>query len=50
MIGALYLAFVFVLPELLIVYAGVPFYLGGVSLLIVVCATMDVGTQLRQES
>jgi preprotein translocase subunit SecY len=47
--GAVYLALVFIVPELLIVYAGVPFYLGGTAFLIVVCATLDIGTQLRQE-
>jgi preprotein translocase subunit SecY len=50
LVGAIYLAFVFILPELLIVYFGVPFYLGGASLLVVVCAIMDIGTQVKQET
>jgi preprotein translocase subunit SecY len=49
LVGAFYLVLVFVVPELLIVYAGVPVYLGGAAFLIVVCATMDIGTQIRQE-
>jgi len=49
LVGAIYLAFVFILPEVLIVYFGVPFYLGGASLLVVVCAIMDIDTQVKQE-
>ena len=45
-IGALYLAFVCLLPEILIGYWSVPFYLGGTSLLILVCAILDVKAQL----
>ena len=40
-VGAIYLAAVCVLPEILIAYAGTPFYFGGTSLLIVVSVTMD---------
>jgi len=41
-IGALYLAFVCLVPELLIAnYNSIPFYLGGTSLLIVVTVTID---------
>ena len=40
-IGALYLAIVCLIPEILISYAAVPFYFGGTSLLIVVSVTMD---------
>jgi preprotein translocase subunit SecY len=50
LVGAVYLALVFIIPELLIVYFGVPFYLGGASLLIVVCAIMDIGAQVKQEA
>jgi preprotein translocase subunit SecY len=50
LVGAIYLALLFILPELLIVYLGVPFYLGGVSLLVVVCAIMDIGAQIRQDT
>jgi preprotein translocase subunit SecY len=46
-IGAAYLAAVCVLPELLISSAGVPFYLGGTSLLIVVSVTMDTVAQIQ---
>jgi preprotein translocase subunit SecY len=46
-VGALYLAAVCVLPELLISYWGVPFYFGGTSLLIVVSVTMDTVAQVQ---
>jgi preprotein translocase subunit SecY len=47
LLGAAYLALVYLVPELLILYAQVPFYLGGASLLIVVCAVLDLQTQVR---
>src|SRR6187397_1828393 len=46
-LGAIYLAAVCVLPEILISYAGVPFYFGGTSLLIVVSVTMDTVAQVQ---
>ena len=46
-IGAIYLAFVCVLPEFLTAYAGIPFYFGGTSLLIVVSVTMDTVAQVQ---
>ena len=46
-LGALYLAAVCVLPEILISNAGVPFYFGGTSLLIVVSVTMDTVAQVQ---
>jgi preprotein translocase subunit SecY len=46
-IGAVYLAFVCVLPEFLTAYAGIPFYFGGTSLLIVVSVTMDTVAQVQ---
>lgn len=46
-IGALYLALVCLLPELLIGYAAMPFYFGGTSLLIVVSVTMDTVAQVQ---
>ena len=46
-VGAIYLAAVCVLPELLISYAAVPFYFGGTSLLIVVSVTMDTVAQIQ---
>jgi preprotein translocase subunit SecY len=46
-VGAAYLAAVCVLPEMLMAYAGVPFYFGGTSLLIVVSVTMDTVAQIQ---
>ena len=46
-VGALYLAIVCLIPEILISYAAVPFYLGGTSLLIVVSVTMDTVAQVQ---
>ena len=40
-VGAIYLIFVCLLPEVLIAQTGIPFYLGGTSLLIVVSVTLD---------
>ncbi|MDX2101450.1 MAG: preprotein translocase subunit SecY [Alphaproteobacteria bacterium] len=47
LLGALYLAAVCALPELLIAEYAVPFYLGGTSLLIVVTVTMDTVAQIH---
>ncbi len=46
-VGAAYIAFICVIPELLISDLGVPFYLGGTSLLIVVSVTMDTISQVQ---
>jgi preprotein translocase subunit SecY len=46
-VGALYIAAVCVLPELLIAYWAVPFYFGGTSLLIAVSVTMDTVAQVH---
>ena len=46
-VGALYLAAVCVLPEILISYAAVPFYFGGTSLLIAVSVMMDTVAQIQ---
>jgi preprotein translocase subunit SecY len=46
-VGAVYLTSVCLLPELLIGYAGVPFYLGGTSFLVVVCTVLDMDAQVR---
>ena len=46
-VGAIYLAAVCVLPELLISYAAVPFYFGGTSLFIAVSVTMDTVAQIQ---
>ena len=45
--GALYLVIICLLPEFLISATGVPFYLGGTSLLIVVSVTMDTVAQVQ---
>jgi preprotein translocase subunit SecY len=47
MMGAAYLALVFVVPVVLISTAGLPFYFGGASLLILVCLVLDIETQVR---
>ena len=46
-VGAIYLAVVCLIPEILISYASVPFYFGGTSLLIVVSVTMDTVAQVQ---
>ncbi len=46
-IGAAYLTVVCLIPEFLISYAALPFYLGGTSLLIVVTVTMDTVAQVH---
>lgn len=44
--GALYITTVCLIPEILTTTLGVPFYLGGTSLLILVVITMDFNTQI----
>src|SRR3546814_931666 len=46
-IGAAYLALICLVPEFLIAKAGLPFYLGGTSLLILVNFTFDTVTQIQ---
>lgn len=46
-LGAAYLAFVCVLPELFSADMGIPVYLGGTSLLIAVSVTMDTIAQVQ---
>jgi preprotein translocase subunit SecY len=46
-IGAIYITLVCLLPEVLISSFGVPFYLGGTSILIVVSVTMDTVAQIQ---
>jgi preprotein translocase subunit SecY len=46
-LGALYLAAICLLPEMLISSTGLPFYFGGTSLLIVVNVTMDTVAQIH---
>jgi preprotein translocase subunit SecY len=45
--GALYLAIVCVIPELLIYKLGMPFYFGGTSLLIVIGVGLDTAQQIE---
>jgi preprotein translocase subunit SecY len=45
--GAIYITGVCLLPEFMILYARVPFYFGGTSLLIIVVVTMDFMAQLQ---
>ena len=42
-----HLVLVCILPEILIAQTGVPFYLGGTSLLIVVSVTLDTVAQIQ---
>jgi preprotein translocase subunit SecY len=46
-LGAIYLALVCVLPEIMISYWAVPFYFGGTSLMIAVSVTMDTVAQVQ---
>ncbi len=46
-VGAAYLTLICLIPEYLIAGAGIPFYLGGTSLLIVVNVTIDTVTQIQ---
>jgi preprotein translocase subunit SecY len=45
--GSAYIALVCLLPQFLVVFANVPFYLGGTSLLIVVVVVMDFMAQVQ---
>ena len=46
-VGAAYLVLICLIPEFLLARAGIPFYLGGTSLLIVVNVTMDTVSQIQ---
>ncbi|HWD29533.1 MAG TPA: preprotein translocase subunit SecY [Rhizomicrobium sp.] len=46
-IGAIYLAVVCLIPEIVTTYYNIPFYLGGTSILIVVSVTMDTVAQIQ---
>ena len=46
-VGALYLVFICLLPELLLSHYNLPFAFGGTSLLIVVSVTMDTVAQIH---
>jgi preprotein translocase subunit SecY len=47
MLGAAYLAFVCLIPEILTTYAELPLYFGGTSLLLVACAVLDIEAQVQ---
>lgn len=47
LVGAIYITFVCLIPEFLIVKWNVPFYFGGTSLLILVVVTMDFMSQVQ---
>jgi preprotein translocase subunit SecY len=47
LVGALYITFVCLIPEILIAKWNVPFYFGGTSLLIIVVVTMDFMAQVQ---
>jgi preprotein translocase subunit SecY len=47
MIGAAYLTLVYLVPAVMVATAPVPFYFGGASLLIVVCAILDLEDHVR---
>ena len=47
MAGAIYITFVCLVPEFLILKYNVPFYFGGTSLLIIVVVTMDFMAQVQ---
>jgi preprotein translocase subunit SecY len=49
-LGIAYLLLVCLVPEFIIRYEHVPFYLGGTSLLIVVGALLDLGVQLKKST
>ncbi len=46
-LGAAYLTFICLVPEFAVAQAGIPFYLGGTSLLIVVNVTIDTVSQIQ---
>jgi preprotein translocase subunit SecY len=46
-IGALYISFVCIVPEILMAKFSIPFYLGGTSLLIVISVVLDISSQIQ---
>jgi preprotein translocase subunit SecY len=48
LIGAVYFVTVCLIPELLILWAQVPFYLGGTALLVLVCTVLDIEKQAQE--
>ena len=49
-VGTAYLAVVFLIPELVISYTRVPYYLDVASVMIVVCTILDIAAQVRDEA
>ena len=47
MVGSIYIALVCLMPQFLVVFWNVPFYLGGTSLLIAVVVSMDLMSQIQ---
>ena len=47
LIGAVYLVLICLIPELLLYRLNVPLYLGGTSLLVLVCTVIDIEKQVR---
>lgn len=47
LVGAVYLLLVFLIPELLVVYAEAPFDIGGTAFLLAVCVVLDLEAQVR---
>jgi preprotein translocase subunit SecY len=46
-VAAVYLVFVCLLPEIAVAATGLPIYVPGLSLLIAVCASLDLVAQVR---
>jgi preprotein translocase subunit SecY len=46
-IGAIYLALIYLAPTVMVAVMPLPFYFGGASLLIVVCAILDLEDHIR---
>lgn len=46
-LGAIYLTFVSLVPEFLVLFVNIPFYFGGTSLLIIVVVIMDFVSQVQ---
>lgn len=47
LIGSIYITFVSLVPEFLILFMGVPFYFGGTSLLIIVLVVLEFINQVQ---
>ena len=49
-LGAVYLVLLLLIPEILVAQAPLPFYFGSTSLLVVVCAALDLNAQLKNHA